>query len=411
MVSVCTIELAPTAGTVKAIRRIARGAYVLESCPEEGARNVAPGRCANRDGPRIMSGTKPDIRGMSLDEMGTLVESLGEPSYRAKQMAEWTYQRGARDFSEMTNLSKALRSSLAERAKLAVARVVESYRSEQDGTEKMLLEYGDGARIEAVLLRDGGRVTGCVSTQVGCRFGCAFCATGTMGFRRNLTAAEIVAEIIALREKAGPDRLNNLVFMGMGEPLDNYDEVLKAVRIANAGWGLGIGARRITISTAGLVPGILRLAEEGLQVRLAVSLNAPTQELREGLMPIAERYPLHRLVGAIERYSEATGRRASLEYVLLRDLNDGPEHADDLGKLARRLLCKVNLICYNQTTDSEYAPPADRTVEQFLARLRKRCPTVVRRVSRGGDISAACGQLCVPTGRAPRGEADGEAQR
>jgi 23S rRNA (adenine2503-C2)-methyltransferase len=217
-----------------------------------------------------------------------------------------------------------------------------------------------------------------------------------MGFMRNLTAGEIVAEILALRRAAEPERLGNLVFMGMGEPMDNYDNVIKAVRIANAKWGLGIGARHITISTAGHVPGIRRLADEGLQLELAVSLNAPNQNLRSTIMPIADAYSLTQLTSAIEHYSERTGRRATLEYVLLRDINDSDEMASELAAIARHLLCKVNLICYNETTDSVYAPPTDQAVDRFFSRVRKRCPTVVRRVSRGGDIAAGCGQLCVP---------------
>ncbi|MEA3409587.1 MAG: 23S rRNA (adenine(2503)-C(2))-methyltransferase RlmN, partial [Candidatus Eisenbacteria bacterium] len=274
--------------------------------------------------------------------------------------------------------------------------VVETHKSEADGTQKLLLEFAGRSRIEAVLLKDGERITGCVSTQVGCKFACTFCATGAMGFKRNLTAGEIVEQMIALREAAEPERLGNLVFMGMGEPFDNYDNVMGAIRIANAEWGLGIGARRMTVSTAGHVPGIRKLAGEGLQVHLAVSLNAPVQGLRATLMPIAERYSLTQLLGAIENYSERTGRRATLEYVLLRDFNDSPEMAEALAEIAHRLLCKVNIICYNEVTDSVFAPPTDQTVEQFVSLVKRRCPTVVRRISRGSDIAAGCGQLCVP---------------
>jgi len=237
-----------------------------------------------------------------------------------------------------------------------------------------------------------------VSSQVGCKYACSFCSTGAMGFARNLTAGEIVEQVIALREAAAPERLSNLVFMGMGEPLDNYENVMAAVRIANAEWGLGIGARRITISTAGHVPGIQKLAKEGLQLQLAVSINAPQQGLRSTLMPIADVYSLTQLKAAIERFSETTGRRATLEYVLLRDINDSPELADEFAEIARGLLCKVNLICYNEAKDSVYAPSTDQAVEQFFSRVSKRCPTVVRRISRGSDIAAGCGQLCVPLG-------------
>lgn len=342
----------------------------------------------------------PDLRGLSLNELRAFVAELEEPRYRSDQIAEWVFGRGARTFEEMTNLPKALRARLEERATLASADVVTSRTSELDGTSKLLLQYDDGAGIEVVLLRDGERLTGCISTQVGCKFGCSFCATGAMGFTRDLTAGEIVEEILALRRLAEPERLSNLVYMGMGEPLDNYDNVLRSIRIANAKWGLGIGARRITVSTAGVVPGIRRLADEGLQLQLAVSLNAPEQRLRSEIMPIADVHPLSELTDAIEYYSERTGRRATLEYVLLDGVNDSDEMADELGRLARRLLCKVNLICYNEHTDSVYAPPTDRAVERFLSRVRKRCPTVVRRVSRGSDIAAGCGQLCVLRDRA-----------
>jgi 23S rRNA (adenine2503-C2)-methyltransferase len=340
--------------------------------------------------------SRPDLRGHSLDELKTLVKRLDEPSYRAGQIAEWVFARGARGFDEMTNLSKALRERLSETTELARADILETHESREDGTRKLLLEYADGTRIEAVLLRDEDRITGCVSSQVGCKFGCSFCATGSMGFTRDLTAGEMVEEIIALRGVAEPDRLGNLVFMGMGEPLDNYDNVMAAIRIANARWGLGIGARRITISTAGHVPGIRKLAEEGMQLQLAVSLNAPEQGLRSTLMPIADLYSLSQLLKAIENYSERTGRRATLEYVLLRDINDSLEMADELTAIARRLLCKVNLICYNEVADSVYAPPTDQAVKRFFSRVSKRSPTVVRRVSRGSDIAAGCGQLCIP---------------
>ena len=345
---------------------------------------------------------KPDLRGLSLDEFKSLVKKLGEPAYRAGQIADWVYTRGVSSVDEMTNLSKALRERLAKETTLTRAEVVETHESRKDGTKKLLLKYRGGDHIEAVLLKDQDRITGCVSSQVGCKFGCSFCATGSMGFARDLTAGEIVAQVVALREAAKPARLGNLVFMGMGEPLDNYANVMGAIRIINAEWGIGIGARRITVSTAGHVSGIQRLAQEGLQFQLAVSLNATRQSLRSTIMPIADIYSLTQLVAAIERYSETTGRRVTLEHVLLRDINDSPEMADELAEIARKLLCKVNLICYNETTDSVYAPSTDSAVEEFFSRVSKRCPTVVRRISRGDDIAAGCGQLCVPLERTRR---------
>jgi 23S rRNA (adenine2503-C2)-methyltransferase len=341
-----------------------------------------------------VSGEKIDLKGLDLDGMRRLVAELTEPRFRADQIASWVFEKDVSSFDEMTNLSKALRARLSEIATVTRAEVADARRS-SDGTEKVLLRYAGGDEVEAVTLRDGDRTTGCISTQIGCRFGCTFCATGAMGLVRDLTAGEIVEEIAALQRRAAPGRIGNLVFMGMGEPLDNYDATMHAIRIANASWGLGIGARHITVSTAGLVPGIRRLAHEGLQINLAVSLNAPTQDLRARIMPVAEAHPLDELVPALADYAHETGRMITIEYILLKDLNDTPEAADRLSEIARAFPCKVNLICYNETEHAPFLPPTDAAAERFLLRLRERCPTVVRRVSRGGDIGAACGQLRV----------------
>jgi len=353
--------------------------------PESRGRKTSPGRGGM---------PLPDLKGMTLPDLEAFFAELGEPRYRADQVASWLFARGVAGFDEMTNLSKSLRERLAQAARVTSSTTVVHERSGIDGTEKLLLEFeGTGDRIEAVVLRDEDRTTGCISSQVGCRFECRFCATGAMGLTRSLTAGEIVEQIQALRRAVAPDRLNNLVYMGMGEPLDNYDEVMRSIRIANARWGLGIGARRMTISTSGIVPGIRRLAAEGLQINLAVSLNAPVQELRAHLMPVAARYPLDMLMDALRGYISSVGRLITLEYVLLRGINDSPEMACLLGDIAAELFCRVNLICYNEVSDVAYAPPTDETVSRFMTALRRRCPTVVRRISRGGDISAACGQL------------------
>ncbi len=340
-----------------------------------------------------MASDRRDLKGMTMSDLESLAAELGQPRYRAAQLASWVYEKDVADFEKMTNLPSSLRAELADRFTVCSSVVVTAERSRSDDAHKLLLEFPGGSRIEAVLLEDGDRRTGCISTQVGCRFGCAFCATGTMGLERNLTAAEIIEQIMAVRRAAAPERVDNLVFMGMGEPLDNYDEVLSAVRIANAPRGLGIGARRMTISTAGLVDGIRRLAGEGLQVNLAVSLNAPTQEKREELMPVAKANTLPDLMAALEDYARVTGRMVTLEYVLLAGVNDSQEDADALARLAARLPCKINLICYNPVVEAAFVPPSTVKAERFLARLRRSCPTVVRRQSRGSDISAACGQL------------------
>jgi len=216
-----------------------------------------------------------------------------------------------------------------------------------------------------------------------------------MGFKRDLSPGEIIEQILQLQRRLAPVRLNNLVFMGMGEPLDNYNALLKAIRIANAPWGLAIGARRITISTAGVVPGIRRLADEGLQVNLAVSLNAPTQELRAHLMPIARQYPLDELLDALRYYTRTVGRLVTIEYVLLKGVNDSPEMASILGRLAGDMLAKINVICYNEIEGARYRPPDNETFMSFVASLKRQCPAVVRRMGRGNDIAAGCGQLCV----------------
>ncbi|MCD4689953.1 23S rRNA (adenine(2503)-C(2))-methyltransferase RlmN [bacterium] len=343
----------------------------------------------------------PDLKGMTLPEIETFFAELGKPRYRADQVASWIFGRSVSSFNEMTNLSRELRESLEETARITASRTVAHERSAIDGTEKLLLEFPETKdRIETVILRSDERVTGCISTQIGCRFACRFCATGAMGLIRSLTAGEIVEQVLALRRQVAPDRLNNIVFMGMGEPLDNYDAVMRTIRIANAPWGLGIGARRMTISTSGIAPGIRRLAGEGLQINLAVSLNAPIQELREHLMPVAGKYPLDELLAAMREFVSSVGRLITIEYVLLRGINDSPEMASLLGDIAAELFCRVNLICYNEVAGTAYAPPSSEVVGRFITVLKRRCPTVVRRMSRGSDISAACGQLHTRAGRA-----------
>jgi 23S rRNA (adenine2503-C2)-methyltransferase len=340
-----------------------------------------------------MESTRADLKGLALEELERFLVESGEPRYRAKQLVSWIYEKDVTEFGSMTNLPAALREKLDALAFVSGSKMVTSTRSAHDGTEKLLLEYEDGARVEAVVLEDDGRVTGCVSTQVGCRLGCVFCATGAMGLSRNLTAGEIVEQIMALRRHVAPKHLDNIVFMGMGEPLDNYDATIKAIRATNAPWGLGIGARRMTVSTVGIVEGIRRLAREDLQVNLALSLNATDQELRQRLMPAAHRNPLPKLTKALQDYFGATGRMVTLEYVLLAGVNDSQEDANALARFAGELPCKINLICYNRIENAPFAPPTNARLERFLTHLRKKCPTVVRRISRGGDISAGCGQL------------------
>ena len=340
---------------------------------------------------------RKDLKGLNQKELETFFVDLGESPYRARQVMVWMYHRYASGFAVMSDLSRALREKLGEVAVISCLR--EGVRkTARDGTVKFLYETGRGDRVESVLMREGGRTTLCLSSQVGCALNCSFCSTGKMGFTCHLTAGEMVDQVLQAQKARPEPKITHVVFMGMGEPFLNYEEVLKAVRLLNAELGLGIGARKITLSTVGVIPGILKLAEDPLQVKLAVSLNAPSQGLREKLMPIAKKYPLDKLMSAVKLYTERTGKRMTFEYVLIENVNDTLIHAKQLVDLVKGLLCKINLIPFNPFPGSEYARPPHERVERFQAYLYPRCPAVTLRASKGRDISAACGQL-----RAERG--------
>jgi 23S rRNA (adenine2503-C2)-methyltransferase len=309
----------------------------------------------------------------------------------------------------MTNLPKTLRTRLAERFELMPATLVLNRQSE-DVTDKLLLELGDRSLIETVIIRapqdgvgvDHSRKTICISTQVGCAMGCVFCASGLAGLRRNLSAGEIVAQLLQVcyREDARTPRahtelasFDNIVVMGMGEPLANYDALLTALRILNADWGLGFGARRITISTSGLVPQILKLAQEPLGFRLAVSLHGATDEVREKIMPVNRAYPLAKLLPAIQTFAERHGRMVTLEFILIEDVNDSLAQAEGLRDIARRLHAHVNLIPYNSVTGLPWQRPSLSRQERFAAVLRDARVSVTLRREKGHEIDAACGQL------------------
>lgn len=333
---------------------------------------------------------------MTPDALAAFVDEMGEPRFRAKQILEWVYRRGATSWDEMTNLPNVLRNRLGERLRLYESEIRRDLRS-RDGTQKLLLRWSDNATTECVLIPDGERRTACISTQVGCPVGCVFCASGIDGLQRQLSTAQIVEQAMRVRRLCGePDNdagLNNVVFMGLGEPLHNYDATLAAIRIINANWGMNIGARRITLSTVGLPKQIKRLAEEGLQINLAVSLHAPDDELRKRLIPWAESIDIESLVEAIRHFFDRTGREVTLEYVLLRDVNDQPQHARDLASLAKRMRCNINLIRFNAVDGLPYARPTSETTECFQRILRKHGANSHVRKSRGRDIDGACGQL------------------
>ncbi len=315
------------------------------------------------------------------------------PKYRAAQILQWVFTRGVGSFEKMTNLPLTLRKQLAAEAVIYESHVQASMRAD-DGTTKLLLIWPDGASSECVLISEGDRRTACVSTQVGCAVGCVFCASGLHGLRRNLSAGQIVEQAMRLQQLCQEDRkLTNVVFMGIGEPLANYQATTAAVRTINADWGMGIGGRKITISTIGLPRQIRRLADERLQVTLAISLHAPTDALRRRLVPWAERVPLADLIEAANYYFERTGREVTIEYVLLKGVNDRVTHAHQLAEVARKMRCNVNLIRYNPVAGLGYERPSAEAARAFFNRLRQRGVNAHVRKSRGSKIDAACGQL------------------
>jgi 23S rRNA (adenine2503-C2)-methyltransferase len=334
-----------------------------------------------------------DLYTLTQEELADLLQQWGEPKYRATQIREWLYDRRVSSFDLMTNLPKGLRERLAAEARLGQLELV-AEQSSKDGTIKCLYRLDDGQLIESVLMPyDDERRTACISTQAGCAMGCVFCATGQMGFGRHLTAAEIVeqAVLFARELEAQGERLSNVVLMGMGEPFHNYDESVQAVRRLMA--DLGIGARHITISTVGLVPQIRRFADEGLQVRLAISLHAATDDERSALLPINKRWPLREVLAACRYYVEKSGRRLTFEWALIQGENDTPEQAHALGKLLHGLLCHVNLIPLNPTKDYEGRPSSTERVNRFVEILGEYDIMATVRVRRGIDIDAGCGQL------------------
>ena len=343
----------------------------------------------------------------------------GEPPFRAKQLYSWLYQRLVDDFSAMTNLPQPLRSQLAQEASIGPMVVRSEQHSKDDRTRKILLELDDGKLIESVLMlyppiaKSSARATVCVSTQAGCAFGCTFCATGQMGFDRHLTSGEIVTQVLffarELRDapwsakgdregrpysSAPIDHITNIVLMGMGEPLHNYDNVLQALRILNSPDGFNLGARHMTVSTVGLVPAIHKLSQEQLQVNLAISLHAPTDELRSQTMPINKKYPIEELLAACKDYIAATGRQVTFEYVLLAGVNDTAEYAHLLGELLAPLkqFAHVNCIPVNATS-ADYKSPSGEAIRAFRNVLFEHGVSNSVRAERGDDIAAACGQL------------------
>src|SRR3954462_9473057 len=344
---------------------------------------------------------------MLLNELEEFVLARGMPKYRGKQITDWVFKKRVSSFEAMSDLPNELRAQLAEQFEFPPAEVVRVLGS-NDTTQKFLFRLRDGNLIESVLIpaspalygEPSDRRTICVSSQVGCAYGCKFCASGLEGWTRNLDAAEIVQQLIAVEEKGG-EKIDNVVFMGMGEPLANMKNLLRAIRIINAPWGLGIGARHITVSTSGLAPQIRELANESTQFRLALSLHGATDEVRSQIMPINRKYPLKVLLEACDYYV-AKKRRMTFEYILIAGVNDTDEQARELAKIARRLSAKINLIPYNSVEGLEWSRPSRARQEKFQSILQTHGVVATLRREKGHDIAAACGQLRLQTKREER---------
>jgi len=367
---------------------------------------------------------KRDVKACTLDELDAQCRAWGEPPYRATQLTQWLYARGVTDWDAMTNLPRDLRQRLASAYSLQSLDLV-TCQGAADSTRKYLWRLADRALIESVLIpanpalygETSDRLTLCVSTQVGCAYGCKFCASGLAGWKRNLEPQEIVEQVLAVDRslathaagggqaaaqapQSAQRRIDNLVVMGMGEPLANYDHLLRALRILNAPWGRGLGARKITISTSGLCPEIRRLAAEPHQFRLALSLHGATDAVRSRLMPVNRKYPLRELMSACEDYLERRGRQITFEYILIAGVNDGLDQTRPLAELARRLRAKVNLIPYNRVEGLPWDRPDEPAQELFLAALERLGVATTLRREKGHAIEAACGQLRLKTERA-----------
>jgi len=366
-----------------------------------------------------------DIKSLTREELESQFKHWNQPAFRVTQLLDWLYARRATSWETMSNLPKSLREKLRENFSLQTLELARKQGS-QDTTQKFLWKLADGSFIESVLIpanpalygEASDRHTLCISTQVGCAYGCKFCASGLDGWKRNLGTHEIVEQILAVERKVTSDKwqvtrdqivppvtrhlsraVDNIVVMGMGEPLANYDNLLKALKILNAPWGGGIGARKMTISTSGLAPQIRRLANEPLQFRLAISLHGATDEVRNRIMPVNKKYPLAELTDACEDYQRLKGRMLTLEYILIAGINDSLAQTRPLAALAKKLFAKVNLIPYNQVEDLPWSRPSKEVCEGFLAALEKQNVIATLRREKGGDIDAACGQLRLKTER------------
>jgi 23S rRNA (adenine2503-C2)-methyltransferase len=339
-----------------------------------------------------MTTQQHSIYDLTPSELAVWLVKHSQPGYRARQVYEALYQKGQPDPASWTTLPKPMRDELASEFPTPGLSLIQQQTS-SDGTAKWLWKLPDGQSVETVMIPADGRRTVCVSTQVGCAYRCGFCASGMQGFFRDLTAGEIVQQVALVDRALKPDRVSNIVFMGMGEPLSNYENLIRAIRIINSPDGLKVGARKITISTVGLIPMMERLAKEGLQLELAVSLHAPNDGIRGKLMPVNKRYPMVRLLAACRAFVKATKRLITFEYILIDGLNDQPQHAEELAGRLKGLLCKVNLIPCHPIPGTPWGRPPEERMLAFEKKLKEKGIACTLRQSRGLDIEGACGQL------------------
>ncbi len=333
-----------------------------------------------------------NLLGRTVAEMQNLMLELGEKPFKGRQLFKWLYNSLQPDFQQMTDLSLELRRKLSEQYIFEGIQPKKKSRS-RDGTEKILFSLEDGNFIETVLIPDGPKTTVCVSSQAGCALGCRFCATGKIGFKRNLTAGEIVGQLLFIRRQYGPESFQNIVFMGMGEPLMNFSNLTAAIEIISSELGLSLSAKKITVSTVGLVPKIYELADSGLKVNLAISLHAATDDKRRAIMPVSRGYLLLELMDAARYFALKRKKRVTFEYILFEGFNDTMEDIQALSNLIKGIPCKINVLAYNPVGDLPYSRPSEGKLNEFGRLLYPRAPAVTIRKSRGLDIDAACGQL------------------
>lgn len=346
-----------------------------------------------------MAEERPNLLGLSRDKMKALFSELGEKPFRAQQIMQWLHQRGELDLNAMTDISKSLRGQLEQSVDIRLPKIVADYPSD-DGSHKWVIEVASGSRVEMVFIPEGGRGTLCVSSQAGCSLDCSFCATGKQGFNSNLTVAEIVGQVWLARQQLGgfeqgaERKVSNVVMMGMGEPLLNFEVVMDAVNIMMDDWAYGLSKRKVTISTSGVVPAIRRM-KEFTDASLAVSLHAPNDALRSSIMPINKRYPIGELLDAVTDYMAGLQdkRVPVIEYTLIKGINDHRQHARELAQVLANFPCKINLIPFNPFSLSDYQRPSDSVIGNFREILQRAGFTVTVRTTRADDIGAACGQL------------------